>query len=318
MSDSRPHLRWLVPLALALAGCAKQPPRALGTLEWDRITLPAPAAEQIVGISVREGARVHSGDVLLRLETTRTASQLAAMSAQERQSGAALAELQAGPRSEELARAQAALAAAQAQAIDARAQFQRLEPLGRQGVIAAADVDGARASADSADANMRAAQQALLELQHGTRVEQIAQGQAAAAAARAEVATQQVTLQKLTLTAPRDGLIDSLPYKLGDQAPVGAPLVVMLAGEAPYARVYVPATLRAAVQVGTVAHVHVEGSQTAWRGTVRMIRSEPSFTPYYALTGQDAERLSYLAEVQLGTDANALPAGLPLWVEFTP
>ena len=47
-----------------------------------------------------------------------------------------------------------------------------------------------------------------------------------------------------------------------------------------------------------------------------MIRSEPSFTPYYALIGEDAARLSYLAEVSLGGEAAELPAGLPVRVEF--
>ena len=49
-----------------------------------------------------------------------------------------------------------------------------------------------------------------------------------------------------------------------------------------------------------------------------MIRSEPSFTPYYALIGEDAARLSYLAEIELGRGANDLPAGLPVRVEFGP
>jgi HlyD family secretion protein len=47
-----------------------------------------------------------------------------------------------------------------------------------------------------------------------------------------------------------------------------------------------------------------------------MIRSEPSFTPYYALIGKDAARLSYLAEVELGRPTGELPAGLPVRVEF--
>ena len=47
-----------------------------------------------------------------------------------------------------------------------------------------------------------------------------------------------------------------------------------------------------------------------------MIRSEPVFTPYYALIGEDVARLSYLAEVTLGSDAAALPAGLPIRAEF--
>jgi HlyD family secretion protein len=99
---------------------------------------------------------------------------------------------------------------------------------------------------------------------------------------------------------------------------VGAPLVTLLVGEAPHARVYVPQALRAQVAVGDAATVRVEGVEGEFAGTVRMIRSEPLFTPYYALTGQDASRLSYLAEIQLGADAAQLPAGLPLSVTFRP
>ena len=301
---------------LAVGACTREAPRALGTLEWDRISMPAPAAEQIVAIDVREGQRVKAGEQLLRLEPTRTQSLLAADQAQLRQGSAALAELRAGPRAEDIGQARAAAQSAEAQATAARADLQRLQALVGKQLVSASDVDRARATADSADAQVRLAHQALLELQNGTRVEQIAQGEATVQAARAQAASQRITLDKLTLLAPRDAQVDSIPYKLGDQAPVGAPLVVLLAGDAPFARVYVPELLRAAVTVGTAARVHIVGEDRVWQGRVRMIRSDPTFTPYYALTGQDATRLSYLAEVQLGADANGLPAGLPLWVEF--
>jgi HlyD family secretion protein len=209
------------------------------------------------------------------------------------------------------------VAAAEAQAVDARASLQRAQSLIGQRLVSQADVDRTRAAADSADAQLRSAQQALLELQNGTRPEQIAQGEAAVQAIRAQAEAERITLDKLTLVAPRDAQVDSIPYKLGDQAPVGAPLLVLLAGDAPYARVYIPEPLRMGVKVGDVAQVHVQGRSEVWAGHVRMVRSEPTFTPYYALTGQDATRLSYLAEIQLGADANDLPAGLPLWVEFT-
>lgn len=316
MRAARPFLPLMA--LLGLAACSQEAPRALGTLEWDRITLPSPAAERIVGIEVREGQRVRAGEVLLRLEPTVTQEQLAAAIAQGRRSDAALAELRAGPRREEIARARATLAAAEAQAADATAQFRRVADLAARQLLAAAEQDRARATAANAEAQVRAARQALLELERGTRSEQIAQGEAAAQAASAEAAAQRLLLGKLTLTAPRDGVVDSLPYRLGDQAPVGAPLVVLLAGDAPHARVYVPAALRARVKVGDPAQVHVEGSDRSWPGTVRMIRGDPTFTPYYALTGQDAARLSYLAEIQLGAEASELPAGLPLWAGFGP
>ena len=302
--------------ALGLSACKDSAPQVLGTLEWDRITLPAPVAEKIVRIDVREGQQVAAGTRLLQLEPVRTQSQLAAMQAQAQRSREALSELEAGPRSEDIAKARANVAAAQAQAVDARAYYTRLQPLGRQKLVAAADVDRARAAAGNAEAQVRAARAALLELERGTRSEQVAQGRSALAAAEAQAAIQSVSLEKLSVIAPRAGRIDSLPYKLGDQAPVGSPLAILLVGDAPYARVYVPEPMRVNVKAGQAARVFVDGREAAFDGHVRMIRSEPSFTPYYALSGRDAERLSYLAEITLDKTAGDLPAGVPVRVEF--
>ena len=319
MNVARTIRRLPLAILLAVAGlaaCSKQPPQALGTLEYDRITLPAPAAERIVAIQVREGEQVAAGQPLLQLDPAHTRSELAAAQAQVRQQHEVLAELETGPRVEDIDRARANLAATQAQAREARAYYDRLAPLKGQGYVAAADLDRARAAAGNAEGQVAAAQAALDELLHGTRPEQIAQAQAAVAAAEAQASAQQVLLGKLNILAPRAGRVDSLPYKLGDQAPVGAPVAILLAGDAPYARIYVPEPQRAGVRVGDAIQVFVAGREQPYAGKVRMIRSEPDFTPYYALIGDDAARLSYLAEVALGPDAAELPAGLPVRVEF--
>lgn len=319
MNVARTLRRLPLAILLAVAGlaaCSKQSPQALGTLEYDRITLPAPAAERIVAIEVREGEPVSAGQALLQLDPAHTRSELAAAQAQVRQQHEVLAELETGPRVEDIDRARANLAAAQAQAREARAYYDRLAPLKGQGYVAAADLDRARAAAGNAEGQVAAAQAALDELLHGTRPEQIAQAQAAVAAAAAQASAQQVLLGKLDIVAPRAGRVDSLPYRLGDQAPVGAPVAILLAGDAPYARIYVPEPQRAGVHVGDAIQVFVAGRDRPYAGKVRMIRSEPDFTPYYALIGDDAARLSYLAEVALGADAAELPAGLPVRVEF--
>lgn len=313
---NRLPLAALLLAVVTLAGCSKPSPQALGTLEFDRITLPAPVAERVVAIEVHEGEPVRAGQPLLRLDPARTRAELATAQAQARQQRERLAELEAGPRREDIDRARANLAAAQAQAREARAYYARLAPLKGNGYVAAADLDRARAAAGNADGQVAAAQAALDELLHGTRPEQLAQARAALAAAEAQVDAQQVLLGKLAVVAPRAGRVDSLPYKLGDQAPVGAPLAILLAGDAPYARIYVPEPQRAGVRVGDAIRVFVAGRVQPYAGRVRMIRSEPEFTPYYALIGDDAARLSYLAEVALGADAAALPAGLPVRVEL--
>ena len=308
----------IVPLfaALLLAACAEETPQALGTLEYDRVTLPAPVAEKIVSIDVREGQQVDAGARLLTLERTRTEAQTEAARAEAQRQREALVELEAGARSEQIAQARASVAAAQAAARDANAYYARLQPLGTRKLVAAADVDRARAAASTASAQVKLAQAALDELLHGNRREDIAQGEAAVRAAEAQATAQVATLDKLDVRAPRAGRIDSLPYRLGDQAPVGAPLAILLAGDAPYARIYVPVQQRAGMHVGDAIDVFVADREKPYAGKLRMIRSEPDFTPYYALIGDDAARLSYLAEVALGADAAELPAGLPVRVEF--
>jgi len=298
-----------------VGGCADDAPQVLGTLEYDRISLPSPAAERIVSVPVREGDAVAAGAILLTLESTRAEAQTDALRLDAQRQRDALAELEAGTRSEQIAQARAQLAAARAQARDARAQHARLQPLGQRRLVAASDVDRALAATRSADAQVAAARARLDELERGARAEAIAQARSAAGAADARTVAQQVSLDKLVVTVPRAGRVDSLPYKLGDQAPVGAPLAILLVGDAPYARVYVPEPLRANVKIGDRATVHVDGRDRAYPGRVRAIRSEPVFTPYYALSGKDASRLSYLAEVALDGRFD-LPAGLPARVEF--
>ena len=310
------HFAILVLALCAISACTKAPPQALGTLEFDRITLPSPVAERIVAIDVHEGDQVTAGQSLLKLDPTRTQAQLAGAVAQAQRARDALAELEAGPRSENIAQARANLAAVESEAREARAYHARLLPLKDKNYVAAADLDRARAAAGNADGKVRVAKAVLDELIAGTRAEQVAQGRAALAAAEAEVAAQRALLDKLAAVAPRAARVDSLPYRLGDQAPVGVPLAILLAGDAPYARIYVPETLRANVHVGDMLQVFVGGRDKALEGKVRAIRSEPVFTPYYALIGDDVARLSYLAEVELGTDAASLPAGLPVRIEF--
>jgi HlyD family secretion protein len=308
----------LIPVlaALLLSACAKEPPQALGTLEFDRITVPAPAAEKIVAIHVREGERVKEGAELLTLDRTRVEAETEATEAEAERQREALAELEAGARSEQVRQARASLAGAQADARDASAYYDRVRELADRKLVAAADVDRAREASSSAAAQVRRAQAALDELLHGTRREQVEQGKAALRGAEAALAAQRALLAKFEGVAARYGRVDSRPYRLGDQAPVGSPLVVLLVGDAPYARVYVPEPIRAGVKVGDAARVFVVGRDGSLPGRVRMVRSEPAFTPYYALTGEDAARLSYLAEVSLDASAGDLPAGLPVRVEF--
>lgn len=311
-------MRYLLALVLGvlLAGCKPSPPQALGTLEWDRISLPAVASEPILAIPVREGDAVRAGDLLLQLDPSRAQARRDAARGEVERLRGQLSELQAGAREENRNEAAARVRAARAQARNAEQQLARTQALVMRQLLPAAQLDQAQASARSARADLDAAIAAHELLRNGSRIEDITQAQAALDAAQAQLRAAQTDLERLSVRAPRDGRIDSLPYKVGDQPPAGSPLAVLLVGETPYARVYVPEPVRASLRIGQKVEVSVAGNEHAFTGTVRTLRSEASFTPYYALTGADAARLSYLAEIVLDADAAVLPVGIPLRAQW--
>jgi HlyD family secretion protein len=310
----------LLPCLLAcflLGGCedpAREP--LLGTLEWDRIGLPAEASETILAWRVAEGDQVQEGQLLLELDPRRLDARVKEAEGDVGQAKARLDELSNGARSETVDAARATLNRNRAELTDAERNFQRIASLYQRRQVAIAELDRARAARDQASAAVNNADAQLRELTNGTRPEQIEQATALLQAAQGRLAQLKVTREHLSLRAPRAGRVDALPFKPGDQPPLNAELVSLLVGNAPYARVYVPASVRPNIAIGDSLNVKVEGVDEPFEATVRSIASESSFTPYFALTGEDASRLVYRAELVLkGEAARKLPAGLPVQAE---
>lgn len=298
---------------LAAAACGGDGEVLLGTLERDRVELIAEAQEPIVEVAVREGDTVAEGQLLLRLDTAAIEARLAEARSNAAQAERRHAELVAGARSEQLREARARLAGAVARAEMESKEFDRIEKLVADGMLPANAEDRQRALKDGAAADERAAHERLLELEHGTRAEVIGQAAAALAATHAQVAGLELTLARHTVRSPRTGVIDALPYELGERPPKGAPVAVLLAAGQPYARVYIPETRRASVAAGDAATVRLDGMDRDWRAEVRYVSAEAAFTPYYALNERDRGRLSFLAEIVLTEpEAASLPTGMPV------
>jgi HlyD family secretion protein len=304
-------------LALTLSACTagQSVLPVVGTLERERIELIAEANEPIVAVAAREGERVQAGQVLLRLDSGRQQAMLAQARARVERSRQRLAELVRGPREEVIAEGRAKLEGFEAQLIAQQREYTRVESLVVRRLLSPSELDEARAQRDMALANRDQARSRLAAMLEGTTLEELEQARAALAQSKAAVRASEISLQRLTVRAPQDGIIDALPFYLGERPPVGAAVVVLLAG-APYARVYIPAPLRPHIRPTTEAKIRVEGMSEAFPGRVRFIASEAAFTPYFALTERDRSRLTYLAEIDLVGSGQALPAGQPVTVDF--
>ncbi len=304
---------------LGLSGCGGDGTGlpAVGTLERDRIEIVAEAHEILLEMHAREGAAVVAGEVLARQDDAMLRTAVARAEAARMRASRRVGELARGPRRESIAEAQAGLDGARKRVIVEQREYERLQALVARGLLSAAELDGAQLRRDAALAERRQWEARVEALLEGTTVEELDQAVAALAEAEAALAAAELAVERLTLRAPRDGVVDAIPYKPGDRPRSGATVIVMLADQAPYARVYLPQAVRAQVRIGMEARVRVAGYDGSFAGTLRTISSEAAFTPYFALTERDRGRLVYLGEVVLAEpEARDLPTGLPVEVDF--
>jgi HlyD family secretion protein len=305
-------------LVLSLAACdpAENENRVVGEMESERIELTAEFAEPIVEILVQEGMRVSAGDILVRQNADRALTRLEEASAAVAQSQARLDELISGPRSEQIKAARANFNGAVHSVAFRNAEFDRAKLVYDKKLASPETLDKAQAALDAAEATLELTRAQLEEMLAGTRLEELAQAEHAFAQAAARRELAQVEVDRHTIRAPVDGVMDSRLFEEGERPTPGQPVMVMLGGEQPYARVYVPENLRARVTPGTRASIHVDGLESAIDGRVRWVSSEAAFTPYFALTERDRGRLSYVAKIDIAETRERLPDGIPVEVDF--
>ena len=308
----------LIAVCATLVACSgeENPNVVVGELASDRIELVSESSEPIVAIHVAEGDAVTTGTVLIEQDSRRAAARLAEAEAALAQNQARLDELVRGPRAEQITAARANVEGATQDLQFRESEMDRTREVHARGLASPDALDRAQAALDGAQANLKLRLAQLEELLTGTTVEELAQAENATRQAAARRDAVAIDLERMTLAAPVDGIADTRLFQLGERPVPGQPLMIVLAGEQPYARVYVPERLRASVAPGTTATVRVDGIDDPIAGIVRWVASEAAYTPYFALTERDRGRLSYVAKIDLDYNARRLPDGVPVEVEF--
>lgn len=303
-------------VAALVAACSGNGPQEVhGTLERDRLELVAESHERIVEIPVQEGDHVAAGAVLVWQEAGTMQPRLDQARAVLAEAERRLAELRNGPRQREIDEARAALSGAESTLDTETREYDRVNSLVARKLLSESSLDQARARRDTARAARDEAQARLKLLLEGTRTEQVEQAEAAVAGSRAALAELETSAALYIVRAPRAGLIEALPYEIGERPPAGAPVAVLLADGVPYVRAYVPEPLRADYKPGVRVRLAVDGVAGSLGGKVRYVSADASFTPYYSLTQKDRTRLSFLAEITVDDPkAASLPAGVPVQV----
>lgn len=166
---------------------------------------------RVVALPVREGEHVRAGQVLAQIDPVQARSDAAG-------SRALVAALEAEERgaAERIRAAAAELQAAEARALEARQRIGRTERLYRDGVVAASDVEAARASADTANAQVESAAAAVRTAREAQEAasRRITQ-------ARAQVVRADDVVAKTSIVSPIDGVVTRLRVREGEMVIIG-------------------------------------------------------------------------------------------------
>ena len=189
------------------------------------INLGSDFAGQLTQILVKEGDRVHKGQLVAQIDETQSAAdveaQRAAVNSAEADASASEASYKAGD--DNIAVLQATLERTKADTDRYQEDFKRGQELFKQGLIAKQDFDQRKAAYDGQTAAVQEAQQRIVQARA-----QLAQLKAQLASAQKRIVQNEANLnryndilKKHNVIAPLDGLVTYLPVRQGESVVPG-------------------------------------------------------------------------------------------------
>lgn len=302
-------------LSVFVWACSQQGTSVVfGTIERDRVSVRSTSAELIESVHVTEGSVVQQGELLVSLNSARQQLIVNQATVSANQAKFALEKLLNGARMEDLQIARAELDKAKAQSQEKVLEYRRIKTLKDKALGTQAELDLALASLQTAQASEKVAEQTLQKLIAGSRPEDVASAQAFLDAANAKVDLEIIKLNELRIVATRSGILDSLPFNVGDRVQENSVVAILLADTVPFVRVYLPEPNKAHLAVGSELRLSIDGMDESVTGRLRWLSAEPAFTPYNSMSEDDRSRLVYLAEIDLPERYKHLSAGIPVKV----
>jgi HlyD family secretion protein len=182
--------------------------------------LAANAQGRIVALMVTEGARVHKGQVVAKVESVQAQADLDAQKASVASAEADAASSEAGLKVQDdnIAIQEAAVARAKAQLDLSRINFNRVAELWEAQLIARQEYDQRRGEFDQQQVAVREAELRLVQIrsQRLQTVAQITASQRRIAQVQAQLNRVTDVLAKFDVIAPLDGIVTNLPVRIGE------------------------------------------------------------------------------------------------------
>ncbi|MBI1199058.1 MAG: HlyD family efflux transporter periplasmic adaptor subunit [Phenylobacterium sp.] len=283
-----------------------------GYVEGEALYMAAPVSGAVRSVSVVRGQDVAAGQPLFVVDPAQVRAQYDQASAETAAAEAQAQDVRKGQRPVELAVYEANIAAAEAAARDARATLRRVEPLVKAGWYAPSRLDDAKAAAEAADAQVRAARRQRDAAALGAREDQIRAADARVAQAAAAAAGASARLQDVAPSAPAKARVEDVFFHAGEWAPANQPILSLLPDDRIKVRFFVPEKDLSAYRVGRAVRFSCDGCAGGLTAKIDYVSPRPEFTPPVIYSREARDRLVYMIEARPSTRLNP---GQPVDVE---
>ena len=204
-----------------------QPPKdtTQGQADCDHVRVSGKLPGRVERIFVTEGQMVHRGDTIAKVYSSTADAKLYQAQQMANAAASQTQKVDAGTRSEIKNSAYNVWQQAIAAEAIAQKTFQRMQSLYEQGVITEQKRDEAKAAADAASAQVKAAKSQYDMAVNGAQSQDKAASRSMANAARGTVMEVQSLLEDQYLLAPCDGEVAQIYPQEGELVAMGAPVV---------------------------------------------------------------------------------------------
>ena len=306
-------------LVLLAAGCAEKAPEAnvyQGVVEYQERDLGFEVTGRITELQVHEGDRLAANALIARIAPDIEQGTLSARESEANAAAQQLALLRAGSRPEDVSALAARVDAARANESLMRVNAERTRKLFAAQAAPQASVDEANAQLVRAEADTRAAVEALRAAQRGSRKQEIQGAQDRLAAAQASSAVQRARVARFALQTVEPGEILEIHLRTGELALAGVPVVTVADTAHPYADVFVPQASIGGIVVGAGAEARVDSLPHPVAGRVERVSRLTEFSPRYLFSRAERATLVVRVRVRFDDPDRQLHAGVPIFVRI--
>src|SRR5215471_4601577 len=261
--------------------------------ETENIAISCPVSGLVTAVYVNAGDRVHAAQRLFSLDDRDLQADLRVKQSILAEARAKLKKLEEQPRAEDIPPAEAKVHEAQANVADAEVQMKLIESVQDRRAVREEDLQRRRIAYKAAQARLSEAQSQLALLKAGAWAPDIAVARSEVAQAEAQVKQVTTNMERLTMTAPIDGIVLQKKVRVGQFAqcgPSSEPLITMGGGKHLNIRADIDESDAWRVRPNTTAVAYVRGD-TKEKIPLEFVRFEPYVVPKHSLTGDSTERV---------------------------